>query len=119
MFEVSQPKFFNAYYFEKEYYFRLFMHRKAVFALAAVFLAIALVTPPVLLILQADKDFDNFIRARNNPGLATSGNATSEIYEMHENLQTTFAIIVLIEAIFVTLFAITIWFGINHTHPEH
>jgi hypothetical protein len=119
MFEVSQPKFFNAYYFEKEYYFRLFMHRKAVFALAAVYLAIALVTPPVLLILQADKDFDNFITARNNPGLATSGNATSEIYTMHEHLQTTFTLIAIIEAIFVTLFAITIWFGIKHIHPYH
>jgi hypothetical protein len=69
--------------------------------------------------LQADKDFNNYANARNNPGLSTSGNATSEIYTMHEHLQTTFTLIAIIEAIFVTLFAITIWFGIKHIHPYH
>jgi hypothetical protein len=49
------------------------MHRKAVFALAGVFLAVALVAPPVILILQADRDLDNYIIARDNPGLETSG----------------------------------------------
>ncbi|MGD0204455.1 MAG: hypothetical protein ABSC20_11190 [Candidatus Bathyarchaeia archaeon] len=91
----------------------IIIHRKPVFALAAVFLAIALVAPPIILMLQADKDFNNYVSARNNPGLSASGNATSEIYTMHEHLQTTFTLIVIIEAIFVTLFAITIWFGIS------
>ena len=95
------------------------MHKKAVFALAAVFLAIALVAPPVLLVLQADKDYDNYITTRNQPGIATSGNATSAIYEMHEDVQSAFTLILVIDAIFVTLFAVTIWFGINHTHPKH
>ena len=45
------------------------MHRKAVFFLAGVFLAVALVAPPIILIMQADSDLDNYIIARNNPGL--------------------------------------------------
>jgi hypothetical protein len=95
------------------------MHRKLVFALAAVFLAIALITPPTLLILQADKDFNNYSSARNNPGLETAGNATSAIYQMHGDLDKTFTEIAVIEPVFVILFAVTVWFGIKHTHPEH
>ena len=52
------------------------MHRKAVFALAGVFLAVALIVPPLIFILQADNDLDNLIIVRDNPGLVTSGNAT-------------------------------------------
>ncbi len=50
------------------------MHRKAVFALAGVFLAVALIVPPLIFVLQADHDLDNLIVARDNPGLVTSGN---------------------------------------------
>jgi hypothetical protein len=89
------------------------MHRKAVFALAGVFLAVALVAPPVILILQADHDLDNYIIARDNPGLETSGNITITD-EISENHQTTFTIVAIIEVIFVILFAITLYYGINH-----
>jgi len=91
----------------------IFMHRKAVFALAGVFLAVALVAPPVILILQADHDLDNYIIARDNPGLETSGNITITD-EISENHQTTFTIVAIIEVIFVILFAITLYYGINH-----
>ena len=89
------------------------MHRKAVFALAGVFLAVALVAPPVILILQADHDLDNYIIARDNPGLETSGNVTI-IDEINENHQTTFTLVAIIEVIFVILFVITLYYGINH-----
>jgi hypothetical protein len=94
------------------------MHRKAVFFLAGVFLVVALVAPPVILILQADKDLDNYIIAQNPNGLQTNGNLTitDEIQESH---QTTFTIVAIIEVIFVALFAVTLYYGINHTHPEH
>ena len=64
----------------------IIMHRKAVFALAGVFLAVALIAPPFILILQADHDLDNLIIARDNPGLETSGNVTitDEINENHQ-----------------------------------
>ncbi len=55
----------------------MFMHRKAVFALAGVFLAIAAIVPPVIFILQADNDLDNLIIIRNNPGMETA--ATSPL----------------------------------------
>lgn len=95
------------------------MHRKPVFALAAVFLVIALVVPPALLIFQADKDFNSYSSARNNPGIETAGNATAAIYQMHGDLNKTFTEILVIEPVFVILFAVTVWFGIKHTHPEH
>jgi hypothetical protein len=93
------------------------MHRKAVFALAAVFLAVALVAPPVILFLQADLDLNNLIIIRDDPSRVTSGNITitEETQEQH---QANIIIVLLVEVIFVLLFVITIYFGINHIEPE-
>jgi len=93
------------------------MHRKAVFALAGVFLAIALIVPPAIFILQADHDLDNYIVVNDNPGLATSGNITTTD-QMHETHQTNILIAAIIEAIFIVLFAVTLFFAINHIHPH-
>lgn len=93
------------------------MHRKAVFALAGVFLAVALIVPPFIFILQADHDLDNLIIARNNPGLETSGNATITD-ETNENHQANIIYAAIIEAIFVTLFAVALYYGVNHPHPH-
>ena len=94
------------------------MPRKAVFFRAAVFLAVALVVPPILLIMQSDNDLDNIIIAQNPVGHETSGNITlsDEVGESH---QTTFVIVLVVEVVFVVLAAVTIYFGINHTHPKH
>jgi hypothetical protein len=94
------------------------MHRKAVFALAGVFLAVALIVPPLIFILQADHDLDNLIIARDNPGLVTSGNATITD-ETTENHNTNIIYATIIEAVFISLFAIALYYGINHPHPEH
>ncbi len=93
------------------------MHRKAIFALTAVFLAVAVIVPPVLFIIQADNDLDNLIIVRNNPGLSTSGNITitDEIGESHTN---NIIIFVVIEAVFLPAFAITLYYGVNHPHPH-
>ena len=96
----------------------IFMHRKAVFFLAGVFLVVALVVPPVLLILQSDHDLDNFIIAQNPNGLQTNGNITITD-EIGENNQSTYTIAAVIEVVFVSLFAVTLYYGINHRHPEH
>jgi hypothetical protein len=96
----------------------IFMHRKAVFFLAGVFLVVALVVPPVLLILQSDHDLDNFIIAQNPNGLQTNGNITITD-EIGENNQSTYTIAAVIEVVFVSLFAVTLYYGINHKHPEH
>ena len=93
------------------------MHRKAVFALAGIFLAIALIVPPLIFILQADHDLDNLIIIKDNPALATSGNATitDQTTENH-NINLIYAAI--IELVFVVLFAVTLFYGINHPHPH-
>ena len=96
----------------------IFMHRKAVFFLAGIFLVVALVVPPVLLILNSDHDLDNFIIAQNPNGLQTNGNITITD-EIGENNQSTYVVVTVIEVVFVALFAVTLFYGINHTHPEH
>jgi hypothetical protein len=68
------------------------MRRKLAFVFAGIFLAD--ITPT------------------QNQGIATSGNATI-LDEINENNQTTFLLVAAIESIFVALFAISIWFGIN------
>ena len=79
---------------------------------------LALIAPPIILIMQADSDLDNYIIAQNNPGLQTSGNITITD-EINENHQTTYMIVAIIELLFVSLFVVTLYYGINHTHPEH
>jgi hypothetical protein len=88
------------------------MRRKLAFVFAGIFLAVALIAPPIILIMQSDSDLDNYITSTQNQGLVTSGNATI-LDEINENNQTTFLLVAAIESIFVALFAISIWFGIN------
>ena len=45
------------------------MHRKAIFFLAGIFLVLALVVPPIILVLQSDNDLDNYIISQNPNGL--------------------------------------------------
>jgi hypothetical protein len=94
------------------------MHRKAFFALAGIFLIVALIVPPLIFILQADHDLDNLIVARDNPGLVTSGNPTLTD-ETTENHNTNIIYAAIIEAVFIALFAVTLFKGINHSHPAH
>jgi len=93
------------------------MHRKAVFALAGIFLAVALIVPPLIFILQADHDLDNMIVIRDNPGLATSGNATITD-ETIENHNTNIIYAAIIALVFVILFVVALFYGINHPHPH-
>ena len=95
----------------------MFMHRKAFFVLAGVFLAVALIVPPLIFVLQADHDLDNLIIARDNPGLVTSGNAAITD-ETTENHNTNIIYAAIIEAVFVPLFAVALYYGINQPHPE-
>jgi hypothetical protein len=98
----------------------IFMHRKAVFFLASLFLVVALVVPPVVLFLKTDNDLDNFIISQNPNGHVTSGNLTFlSPEELQENYTTTFIIVVAVEGVFVTLFVVTVYYGIRHTHPKH
>lgn len=89
------------------------MHRKVIFALAGVFLAVALFVPPILFKLQADQDLDNYIIVNNPIGMDTGGNVTI-IDQANENHQRTFIITTVIEVVFVILFAITLYYGISY-----
>ena len=93
------------------------MHRKGVFAIAAVFLAVALIAPPVIWIYNVSSDFDALIAEENNPSQVTGGNTTF-VEEFNGRRATLYIIVALIEAVFVILFLITAWIGINHYHGE-
>jgi hypothetical protein len=96
------------------------MHRKKVFALAGVFLAVALVSTPVILLLQADSDLDNLIITQNPKSQATGGNVTYLTpEEIQENNTNALILVVVIDVIFITLFVVTLFYGIKHAHPEH
>jgi hypothetical protein len=95
------------------------MHRKATFVLAAIFLAVALVVPPVLLIMQSDKDADNYSAVQNPNGMQTGGNITLTPEELQENHANTFILVIVIEVVFALLFTVTLYLGINHIHPKH
>jgi len=95
------------------------MHRKRTFALAAVFLVIALVVPPAFVILQANNTIYKYIIPGTNP---TQGSPTITITITPQERQSYEIVIItaaIIEVIFIILFVITIYYGIKHTHPEH
>ncbi len=96
------------------------VHRKATFALAGVFLAIAFLVPMAILLLQASTDLQNITIIQNPKGLQTNGNVTlptnQEIQDAH---MTNLIIIAVVGTVFIVLFAVTIYYGIKHTHPEH
>jgi len=94
------------------------MHNKAVFALAGVFLLVALVVPPVMLIMQAQNELERLIIIQNDPGHFTSGN-TTYVDEITQSRPTAYLLIGLIEAVFVALFIVTVYYGIKHIHPIH
>jgi len=94
-----------------------FMHRKGVFAIAGVFLVVALVAPPIILITQARNDFDALINEGINPTHQTGTNTTF-VEQLDTNRRTIYIIVATVEVVFVVLFLITAWIGINHYHGE-
>jgi hypothetical protein len=103
------------------------MHHKAIFALAGVFLAVALIVPTTILVLQSQTDLHALIISQNPVGLVTSGNITGNVTgpfpptpsEIQQEHQTNLIIIAVVEAIFLPLFVVTMYIGINHIHPGH
>jgi hypothetical protein len=89
------------------------MHRKAVFFLAGVFLTIALVVPPIVIVLQTESSINDIIIARNDPGSDTGGNITA-LEIINANRQRNLVLIGVIEIVFAILFVIALWYGINH-----
>ena len=95
------------------------MHRKLVFTLAAVFLVVALVVPPAIVLLQTNNTVYKYIIPGVNPAQGTTNVTLVVTPQERQNYTTAITIAVIIEAVFIVLFGATIYYGINHTHPEH
>lgn len=95
------------------------MHRKGTFLIAGIFLAVALIVPPVILISQTSGLAGREIIPGDTPGHQTSGNVTDFFDLITADLQTVYIIVIVIEIVFVLLFVVALYYGINHPHPEH
>jgi hypothetical protein len=95
------------------------MHRKLVFLLSAVFLAVALVVPPVLVILQTNNTVYKYIVPGTNPTQGSTNITITLTPQERYNYNNAIIAALTIAVVFIFLFAVTIYYGISHTHPEH
>jgi hypothetical protein len=95
------------------------MHRKKIFLLAAVFLVVALVVPPVIVILQADNTIYKYIIPGVSPTQGSDNITITITPTERSNYNNAVILAAIIGVIFILLFVITMFYGINHTHPEH
>lgn len=93
------------------------MHYKKIFAIAGIFLAVAIIVPTVIFSLQAQSDL---IIIQNPKGMQTGGNVTLPTPQQVQDSHTNNLIMVLVvEAVFLPLFIVAMYFGIKHIHPTH
>jgi hypothetical protein len=94
------------------------MHYKKTFALAGVFLAVAIIVPVVIFSLQAQNDL---IVIQNPNGMETGGNnnVTAGFQQIQASHTTNLIIVLVVDVVFVSLFIVTMYFGIRHIHPSH
>jgi hypothetical protein len=92
------------------------MHRKAVFALAGVFLAIAIIVPTVLFVLLAQ---NQLIIIQNPKGMQTGNLTTLTPDQARQDYANTLILVAIIEIVFGLLFVVTMYYGISHVHPTH
>jgi hypothetical protein len=95
------------------------MHRKVVFALAAVFLIVALTVPPTIVILQSNNTIYKYLVPTMNPAQGNTNVTIIVTPQQRENFNNAIIIAAIIEVVFILAFSTTIYYGINHTHPEH
>ncbi len=95
------------------------MHRKGVFLLAAIFLVIGLVLPPVLVILQTNNTIYKYIIPGTSPTQESTNITITITPHDRANYNMAITIALIIAVIFIGLFSITLFYGINHMHPEH
>ena len=96
------------------------MHHKFLFALAGVFLAVAMVVPIVAFKLQADSDADDISNLINNPSQGTGPNATYvDPFEVNESHSNTLITVLVVDVVFIVLFIVMLYLGINHYHGQY
>jgi hypothetical protein len=89
---------------------RMRMNRKAL-VLAGIFLAIAIVSPGYVLIEEAQADEQDL--ANLGPNLADETQATHYFQAVTERHQTTLTILLIVEVVFIILFALSLWFALK------
>jgi hypothetical protein len=96
------------------------MHHKFYFILAGIFLAVAFIVPTVAFILQAQRDSDDIWNIINNPSQGTGPNTTLvDPDQVNENHSNTIILVMVVDVVFVSLFIIMIYLGINHYHGQY
>jgi hypothetical protein len=96
------------------------MHHIILFALAGIFLAVALIFPAVAFTLQADRDADAISQFINDPSQGTGPNATfTDPNEVNEDHTNTVILVLVVEVVFVSLFIVMMYLGINHYHGQY
>jgi hypothetical protein len=95
------------------------MHRKTVFTLAAIFLVIALVVPPAIILLQSNNTIYKYIVPIINPAQGNTNVTIVVTPQERQNFNTAITAAIVIEGVFIVLFAATMYYGINHAHPQH
>lgn len=95
------------------------MHHKFYFTLAGIFLAASLVVPTVAFIILSQQNLAN-IRYINEPGHVTGPNEAF-VNPNQANIDNTNMLILVIvaEVVFVSLFIVMIYLGINHYHGQY
>jgi hypothetical protein len=86
------------------------MHHKKLFALAGVFLAVALFTPPIVLYLQGVTEEAIF---QERLAHETAGNF-SFLEKIQQSRQNSLVLVAVVEVVFVSLFVVAMYYGINH-----
>ncbi len=89
-----------------------FVNRKA-FVLAGIFLAVALIVPTYILIMQNDADLDNLLR--QGPNLNDETQLPSIITDIDQRSQFATSIAIAIEIAAVILFIMCLWFALKST----
>jgi hypothetical protein len=94
------------------------MHYKKTFAIAGIFLAVAIIVPAVIFSLQAQNDL---IVIQNPYGLQTggTGNVTTNFQQVQTSHTNNLIIVLVIEVVFTLLFIMSMYYGIRHIHPTH
>ncbi len=86
------------------------MNRKW-FVLAGVFLAVALIVPPFVLITQSDADLDNLVK--QGPNLADETAAQGFLADVDAGNQFAFTVAIVVEVVSVLLFVVCLWLALK------
>ncbi len=96
------------------------MHHKFLFTLAGIFLAVAFIVSTVTFVLQAQVDVENYSGLINDPSQVTAPNVTyPDPFELAASHSSTTIFVLVVEVVFISLFVVCLYLGINHYHGQY